>query len=184
MEVRVHGTNTTVDDDLRGLAEEKVAHAARVFEDTMFADVEFAEESNPRISDARYRVEITARAAGRVVRVESAEPDERAALEVAVDKLERQLRRLKERLIDRSRRSGDKRLNAASGSVEEDSGAVSDIRIDRVKRFAVKPMTPEEAALQMDLLGHSFFLFLNGQTDRYSVLYRRRDGSLGLIEPQ
>jgi putative sigma-54 modulation protein len=101
-----------------------------------------------------------------------------------VDKFERQLRRHKERLIGRSRRGVDKRLNAASSGVEEDSGAVNDIRIDRVKRFAVKPMTPEEAALQMDLLGHNFFLFLNGQTDRYSVLYRRRDGSLGLIEPE
>lgn len=184
MEVLVHGTNTTVGDELRVLAEEKVAHAARVFEDTLFADVEFSEESNPRISNGRYRVEITAQAAGQVVRVESAEPDERAALEVAVDKFERQLRRHKERLIGRSRKAADKRLNAASGGVEEDSGAVNDIRIDRVKRFAVKPMTPEEAALQMDLLGHSFFLFLNGQTDRYSVLYRRRDGTLGLIEPE
>jgi putative sigma-54 modulation protein len=184
VEVRVHGTSTTVGEELRLLAEEKVVHAARVFEDALFADVEFSEESNPRISDERFRVEITAHAAGQVVRVESAAPDDRAALEVAVDKLERQLRRHKERLISRSRRGGDKRLNAASGGVEEESGAANDIRIDRVKRFAVKPMTPEEAALQMDLLGHSFFLFLNGQTDRYSVLYRRRDGSLGLIEPQ
>jgi len=183
VEVRVHGTHIDLTDELKALAEEKVAHAARVFEDARFADVEFSEETNPRIAD-RFRVEITASAAGQTVRVESSEYDERAALDVAVDKFERQLRKLKERLIDRSRKHGDKRLNAASPGVEEDLGAANDLRIDRVKRFVVKPMTPEEAALQMDLLGHSFFLFLNGQTDRYSVLYRRRDGSLGLIEPQ
>jgi len=118
------------------------------------------------------------------VRVESSESDERAALEAAVDKFERQLRRLKERLIGRSRQPADKELNAQPPGVEEDHGAADEIRIDRVKRFAVKPMTPEEAALQMDLLGHGFFLFLNGETDLYSVLYRRRDGSYGLIEPQ
>ena len=183
MEVRVHGAGIDPTDGLRALAEEKVAHATRVFDEARFADVEFSEETNPRIAE-RFRVEITASAAGQTVRVEAAGHDHRAALEVAVDRFERQLRRLKERLIDRSRRQGEKRLNGPSHGVEEEHGAADDIRIDRVKRFAVKPMTPEEAALQMDLLGHGFFLFLNGETDRYSVLYRRRDGSLGLIEPE
>jgi putative sigma-54 modulation protein len=183
VEVRVHGNHTTVVPDLRDLAEEKVTHAARVFDDVIYADVEFTEEQNPRISDGRYRVEITSSAAGQVVRVEAAEFDERAALEVAVDKFERQLRRLKRRLITRGRRGSHKRLNAASSGVEEEEDASDALRIDRIKRFDVKPMTPEEAALQMDLLEHSFFLFLNGETERYSVLYRRRNGSLGLIEP-
>jgi len=183
VEVRVHGTHFDLNEDLTALAVEKVVHATRMFDDARFADVEFSEESNPRISEP-FRVEITATAAGQTVRVESSGLDERAALDIAVDKFERQLRRLKERLIGRSRKHSDKGLNAASSGVEEELGAADDIRIDRVKRFAVKPMTPEEAALQMDLLGHGFFLFLNGKTDRYSVLYRRRDGSLGLIEPQ
>ena len=184
MEVRVHGTHMQLTESLKSLATEKVAHAGRMFDDARYADVEFSEESNPRIAE-RFRVEITAIAAGQTVRVEAAELDERAALDVAVDKFGRQLRRLKERLISRSRKPSDKRLNAATSGVEEDNEPADDeLRIDRVKRFAVKPMTPEEAALQMDLLGHGFFLFLNGETDRYSVLYRRRDGSLGLIEPQ
>ncbi|MCJ7725593.1 MAG: ribosome-associated translation inhibitor RaiA [Acidimicrobiia bacterium] len=183
MEVRVHGTHFDVSDDLRAIAEEKVEHAARLFDDARVADVEFTRETNPRIPEP-FRVEITAIAAGQTVRVESSGLDPRAALDIALEVFERQLRRLKERLIGRSRKHSDKQLNAASFGVEEDLGAADDIRIDRVKRFAVKPMTPEEAALQMDLLGHQFFLFLNGQTDRYSVLYRRRDGSLGLIEPE
>ncbi len=182
MEVRVHGNHTTIAPDLRDLAADKVAHAARVFDDVLFADVEFSEEQNPRIADGRYRVEITSTAAGQVVRVEAAAFDERAALDTAVDKYERQLRRLKERLITRGRRS--KRLNAAPEGVEEEGDMIDAHRIDRVKRFDVKPMTPEEAALQMDLLEHNFFFFLNGETERYGVLYRRRNGSLGLIEPQ
>jgi putative sigma-54 modulation protein len=182
VEVRVHGTHFQLNDNLVAFASEKVAHATRMF-DVLFADVEFSEESNPRIAE-RFRVEITATVAGQTVRVESSGLDERAALDIAVDRFERQLRKLKTRLISRSRKQSDKRLNAAPVGVEEDDEVADDIRIDRVKRFAVKPMTPEEAALQMDLLGHGFFLFLNGQTDRYSVLYRRRDGSLGLIEPE
>ena len=183
MEVRVHGSHTTIGDRLRELAIEKVSHAGRVFGDADFADVEFTEEHNPRISEERFRVEITSSAAGHFVRVEAAESDDRAALDVAVAKFERQLRRLKERLITRHRRSSEKHLNRPPEPADNDSDDHG-LRIERVKTFEVKPMTPEEAALQMELLGHTFYLFLNAETDRYSVLYRRRGGSLGLIEPQ
>jgi putative sigma-54 modulation protein len=183
VEVRVHGKRMSVGDDLRLVAEEKVARSVRVFEDAGPIDVEFTDEQNPRLAGERCRVEITAKAAGHVVRVEAAGFDHRSALDLAVDKFERQLSRLKGRLVERHRRAGDKHLNSASAGVEEDRG-VADLQIERVKRFVVKPMTPEEAALQMELLGHSFYLFLNADTERYSVVYRRRGGSLGLIEPQ
>jgi putative sigma-54 modulation protein len=183
VEVQVRGKRMSVGDGLRRAAEDKVAHSARVFELTGTVDVEFTVEPNPRQSEERCRVEITAKAAGHLVRVEAAAPEHRSALDLAVDKLERQLSRLKERLVERHRRGGDKQLNSASEGVEETSGP-ADLQIERVKRFAVKPMTPQEAALQMELLGHSFYLFLNAESDRYSVLYRRRGGSLGLIEPQ
>ena len=183
MDVRIHGSHSAISADLKQLAIDKVTHATRVFDDpAATADVEFSEERNPRIAD-RYRVEITVTVAGHLVRIEEVAPDDRTALEAAVDRFERQLRRLKERLIQRSRRPKEKRLNAVASSVEtdeEDHGP----RIDRVKRFVVKPMTPEEAALQMELLGHSFYLFLNAETDRYSVVYRRRGNSLGLLEPE
>lgn len=180
--IRVHATRMNLSDSVKALAEEKVDHARRVFDDEAGSiDVEFSEEHNPRIGDGRFRVEITSVVAGQLVRVEAAGADERAALDIALEKYERRLRRLKERLIGRGRRPGEKRLNAAAGSVEEHE---DELRIDRVKKFAVKPMTPEEAALQMELLGHSFYLFLNARTDQYGVLYRRRGGSLGLIEPE
>ena len=183
MDVRVHAAHMSLDEGLRELASQKVSHAGRVFDDVAFADVEFTEERNPRISRERVRVEITSSAAGQVVRVEAAAPDGRTALDDAVDRFERRLRRLKERLITRHRKS-EKRLNDPPQGVEEFNEEDHELRIDRVKRFVVKPMTPEEAALQMELLDHSFYLFLNADSERYSVLYRRRGGSLGLIEPE
>lgn len=183
MDVRVHGKHMQVAEDVRDLAGRKVAAAGRTFADGTVVDVEFAEHRNPRVVDDKYRVEITAPLSGHVVRVQASGPDERAALDTAVDKFERVLRRHKERLIDRSRRSSAKQpLNEPSQAAEEDEDADAP-EIVRVKQFALKPMMPKEAALQMDMLDHNFYFFLNGETDQFSVLYRRRDGALGLIEP-
>ena len=182
MDIRVHSTHMSLSDEMRQMAEDKIGHAVRVFDDVGLVDVEFSEEHNPRIQDERFRVEVTSMAAGQIVRVEGAGADERSALDSVVDRYERRLRRLKERLITRHRKGSEKRLNEPVSGDEEPEDR--ELQIDRVKRFAVKPMTPEEAALQMELLEHSFFLFLNAETDRYSVLYRRRGGTLGLIEPQ
>jgi len=183
VEIRVHGIHTQVDDEIRSIVDEKLGRAAKVFDEVDFVDVEFIEESNPRIANERFRVELTALVAGHTVRVEHADVDQRAAFDKAVDVFERNLRRLKERLITRNRRS-EKRLNGLLPGVEEGNEDDRELQIERVKQFSMKPMTPEEAALQMETLGHSFYLFLNAETDGYAVLYRRRGGTLGLIEPQ
>ena len=182
MTVHVHGKGMHVPEDLRALAEEKVSKAGRILDDADRVDVEFVEERNPRRSSARYRVEITARAAGHTVRAEAGAFEARAALDEAVDKYERQLRRLKERLVERNRRGGDKALNASVRAVEEEADRGTEIV--RTKRFAMKPMTVEEAILEMEMLGHDFFFFLDADTGTYAVLYHRRDGTLGLIEPE
>ncbi len=182
MEVRVHGKHMQVGQSLRDLAERKIDHASRIFGDRSVADVEFSENRNPRAGDQKYRVEVTASISGQMVRVEATALDERAALDIAADKFERTLRRLKERLIQRSRRGNNKQLNRVPDEAEEEEH-VGGPQIVRAKQFAMKPMLPEEAALQMEMLGHTFFFFLNGETGTYGVLYERRDGSLGLIEP-
>ncbi|NIA24135.1 MAG: ribosome-associated translation inhibitor RaiA [Gammaproteobacteria bacterium] len=179
MDVKLHGKNYQFDERLAEAARAKVSKAARFFNGISSADVEIVKEMNRRVTDP-FRVEITSRAAGSTVRVEAAGPTAEAALDIATEKFGIQLRRLKERLIDRSRRGREKRLNTASKDDEEEpSGPL----IVRVKQFVMKPMTPEEAALQMEMLGHGFFFFQNAEGDRPSVLYRRRDGSYGLIEP-
>ncbi len=170
-----------VPDQIREIAEDRVRHAGRIFDDGGSVDVEFTEHKNPRIADERYRVEITSSAAGNIVRIEADAPEPRSALDLASDKYERQLRRLKERLIQRNR-VANKGLNHLEGrpDVMDDRGG----RIVRTKRFAMKPMTAEEAALQMEMLGHEFFFFLDADSGQHSVVYHRRDGNVGLIEPE
>lgn len=182
MNVQVHGKNWHVDEELQGLAEDKVRHAARIFDDVVNVDVEFTEVANPRVTEERFGCEITGLVAGHTVRVVSRAFDARAALDDASDVYERQLRKLKERLIQRTRTTAHKDLNR----VEEAADVPDDrsIRIARTKRFAMRPMTSEEAALQMEMLGHDFFFFLDAESGKHCVLYHRRDGALGLIEPE
>jgi putative sigma-54 modulation protein len=175
LEVVVQGRNVVVSDDERSNVQRRIEHAGRVFEQAVDSvDVELSEESNPRLADARHKVEMTASVSGRVVRVEHAADTRETALDGAIDRLTRRIRELKERLIDRGRRPDTAPIDEAP--VESDE-------IVRVKQFVMKPMTIEEASLQMEMLGHSFFFFHNASTGLQSVLYRRRDGRLGLIEP-
>ncbi|MDJ0923860.1 MAG: ribosome-associated translation inhibitor RaiA [Acidimicrobiia bacterium] len=183
MDVRVHGKNMRVSDTVNDTALDKIGHASRIFDDGSVADVEFSELRNPRSAAERFKVEITSHTAGHTVRVESRAPDAISAVDLAADKFERQLRKLKERLIQRSRSRDHKLLNGElyPSDVDEDEGSGS---IVRTKRFAMRPMTPEEAGLQMEMLGHDFFFFLDAESGKYCVLYHRDDGNLGLIEPE
>lgn len=180
MTVRVQGKNMQVANSMREFVEKRLEHAGRFFENDGDVDVEFTVNHNPRRADDRYRVEITTNAAGRLVRVEAEAAEERTALDLAADTYERQLRKLKTRLIQRNRVS-NKDLNHVSSQSDDDEE--HGVEIVRTKRFSMKPMSVEEAVLQMEMLGHEFFFFLNAEIDRHSVVYRRRDGNVGLIEP-
>lgn len=182
MDVRVHGRNMHVSSDLQELADDRVRHAGRILDDGVAADVEFSERRNPRRGDTRFRVEITSHTAGHTVRVQGEGPDDKTALDRALEKFESQLRRLKDRLVHRSRPRHNKTLNA--GLDTSDESLSGEFEIVRTKRFDMRPMTPEEAALQMEMVGHSFFFFLDANSGKHCVLYHRDDGSLGLIEPQ
>jgi putative sigma-54 modulation protein len=153
-----------------------------------------------RISDVRVTlsaqrswrtVEITLDADGLLLRSEERSNDELASFDKALDKLERQLRRYRERVRDHSKRSLRTLSEATDAAATEGEGAPREapvvepgsIEIARTKSHPVKPMTPEEAALQMDLLGHDFFLFYDPESEQIEVVYRRREGGYGLIEP-
>ncbi len=177
MEVRLHARNTDVDDQFRQAVAEKIGRAAKVFDGLGDVDVELSQERNPRLTQARYHLEVTAAANGRIVRITSDASTPEAALDEAADRFTRRLRRLKERLIDRNRRA------AAKPTAPEPAATGEEPEIVRVKQFVMKPMTLEEAALQMEMLGHDFFFFRNVASDDFNVLYRRKDGRLGLIEP-
>jgi putative sigma-54 modulation protein len=170
----LHSRNTVIDDGLRTMIEDKVSRAGRVFDHDTRVDVEVSEEHNPRRAPERFRIELTSSVGGRFLRIASDAATPEAALDDAVERFTRQLRRLKERAIDGRRRTGTTQVEVERPETEE---------VVRTKQFIMKPMTLEEAVLQMDLVGHDFFFFLNSATDKQSVLYRRRDGRLGLIEP-
>ena len=183
MAVRVHTRRGSINDGLRELIETKVANSTRIYSHVGDVDVEFDEEPNPRRAPERYRLEVTTLAAGHRLRVEGKADTPESALDLVVHRLERQLRRLKDRMVrSRQRRPSappaDDQLLAKVATDEDDEP-----RIVRTKQFVMKPMSAEEAILQLELLDHDFFLFTNVDTDRASVLYRRRDGDYGLIEP-
>jgi putative sigma-54 modulation protein len=142
----------------------------------------FSEEHNPRIAESAH-VELTARTKRHLIRALGSAGDHRGALDVAVERFERQLARYKARLIDRSRkrkRIPPSRSAPADGAPAEEPWPTP--RIVRTKQFELAPMLPDDAAVQLELLGHDFFLFTHAETGRCNVVYRRRDGELGLIE--
>ena len=185
MDVTIQCRNAEVPEPLRAAAREKVIRVSRHLDGWEYAEIHFFEERNPRIAD-REVCEVTLRGHGHVVRAKAAAPDTLAAVDRVVEKLDHQVARLKTRLIRRSprRRSAvvpdgqAPEIGGSEAEEEEDEGP----RFVKTKHFSSKPMTPEEAALQMDLLGHDFYFFTNADTGLATVVYRRQDGDLGLID--
>ena len=165
---------------LHNYAEKKVGKLERYFKTEPEANLVFSVEKD------RNKVELTIRSGGTILRVAESTSDMFASVDAAVTSMERQLRKHKTRLEKRLRQDAFER----SVSAEEVSTFVPDVveesefEVVRTKRFPIKPMTVDEAILQMDLLGHSFFVFTNSQSDEVNVVYRRKDGNYGLIEPE
>ncbi len=184
LEITIGGRNVEVSKPLREAVEEKVGRLERFLDGMERAEVRFSEERNPRIAEKEV-CEVTLHGHGHVVRARAAAHDSLAAVDLVVDKVAHRLQKLKGKLVDRShpRRRAPVDTEILSGAGEDLVEASEDhLRIVRVKQFAIKPMTPEEAVLQMELLGHDFFLFTNAETSAAAVVYRRRDGDIGLIE--
>ena len=187
MEISVRGRNIEVTETLRQAVEEKVNRLSRFLDGMERADVQFSEERNPRIT-AREICEVTMHGHGHIVRAKAAATDTLAAVDRVVDKLEHRMEKLKGKLIGRShpRRHGSVDFTVGNGaSTAEPEDADDDQgrgKIVKTKQFDIKPMTPEEAALQMELLGHEFFFFTNAETGRAAVVYRRNDANIGLID--
>lgn len=181
MEVTIRGRNIEVTDRLRAAAEEKIGRLSRHHEGWEHAEVNFFEERNPRIS-AREVCEATLRGHGRIIRAKAASTDALGSLDRVVDKLEHQIEKLKSRLISRSHPKRHQVDSAPPDDGEAEPVEGGPPRIVKTKQFDIKPMTPEEAALQMDVLGHDFYFFTNADSGVAAVVYRRNDGDVGLID--
>lgn len=193
MEITVSARHSEVSPALRAAVEEKIGRLSRFIEGMDHAEVHFSQERNPRIADKEI-CEVTLEGHGHHVRCRVAAPEGFAAIDVAVNKLEHQLHKLKTKVKDRRVRGGNGRGASEAEPVGdalallEEGGDLDDLdagdgpRIVKTKKHALKPMTPEEAVLQLELVEHDFWFFTNADTGRAAVLYRRRDGDLGLID--
>ena len=178
MRISITGKNLEISDYLRDLVEKKVGKLDRYFPQDAEAQVTLSVEKN------RHIVEVTIPFDGGVIRGEEVTGDMYASIDNVLDKLEKQIIRHRTRL-EKSLRSGAFKFDEPvfSGSyeeIEEEDGP----RIVRVKRFNIKPMSEEEAMLQIEMVGHSFYVFINSETNAMNVLYKRKDGNYGLIEPE
>ncbi len=182
MEISIRAHNVEVSSELRSVVVAKVGHLDRFWEGMDRAEVRFHEEHNPRIADKEV-CEVTVTGSGHVVRARAAAADKLVALDRVLDKLEHRMEKLKGRLVGRShpRHHGHGPF-VVGGEIGPAGEANEGGHIVKVKSFAIKPMTPEEAAMQMDMLSHDFFFFTNAETGRAAVVYRRNDGQIGLID--
>jgi putative sigma-54 modulation protein len=175
MQLRVKGKNLEVAESIRDYGERKMRKLERILDDEAEVELELAEETNPAIADSSV-AEATVWTRRHVVRAREASPDMKASIDNLVGKLERQIKQAREKTRGRSRNAAKV---PASDLPDEDGGA----SIVRTKHFAVKPMSAEEAVLQLELLGHDFYVFRSIETSEVSVVYRRDAGGYGLIEP-
>jgi putative sigma-54 modulation protein len=181
MRLEVKGRNVEVNDSLRRYAEEKLDRLERQLPETTQVEVELALETNPSIPDDHV-AEATVWTKGSTLRVREASAAFESSIDQLSDKLERQVKRYREK---RSRRETGRRANGVRRDEEPTfSGEQLEAMIVKSKQFELQPLTPDEAAVEMELIGHDFFVFTNAQTGVTNVVYRRRAGHYGLIEPQ
>jgi putative sigma-54 modulation protein len=179
MRLQVKGKNHEVSDTIRRYAEEKMQKLDRQLHELAEVELELRVEKNPSIPDNQV-AEVTVRTKGPTLRVTEASTDMKASIDQLTEKLTRQI----DHARGKQRKDWHPRDNGSpSGGPmvpdEEETGE----QIVKVKQFSVKPMSPEEAVLQLELIGHDFFVFRSDDSGEINVIYRRKDGGYGLIEP-
>jgi putative sigma-54 modulation protein len=180
MQFQVKGRNLEVSEAIRSYAEQKLSKLERQLKDPR-VELELAVERNPSIA-ANHVAEATIWTKGPVLRAREASSDMRASIDQLVEKLERQVTRYRKQ--GRSQRRRAARSNGPAPEVRPVVPDEEEPVIVKTKQFAVNPMSPEEAVLQLELIGHDFFVFRNADSGEANVVYRRRDGNYGLIELQ
>ncbi|MCI9179187.1 MAG: ribosome-associated translation inhibitor RaiA [Lachnospiraceae bacterium] len=175
MRYTIVGRNIEVTPGLREAVEDKIGKLDRYFTPDTEVNVTMS------VQRERQNIEVTIPIKGSIIRAEESSSDMYVSIDLVEEVIERQILKYKKKLVDRKQSSP----SFSDTFLQEDTPISEDeIKIVKTKKFAVKPMDPEEACLQMELLGHSFYVFLNSESDQVCVVYRRKGGTYGLIEPE
>ena len=173
MRITITGRNIELTEGLKAAVEDKLGKLEKYFAPDTEVFVTLSVEKE------RQKIEVTIPVKGNIVRSEQVSNDMYVSIDLVEEVIERQLKKYKKKLIS-------KQQNAASFRkefIEKETDVDDEIRIIRTKKFDMKPMYPEDACVQMELLGHAFFAFVNAETDEINVVYKRKGGTYGILEP-
>ncbi|MDY5022609.1 MAG: ribosome-associated translation inhibitor RaiA [Blautia sp.] len=174
MKFIISGKNLTVSEGLKTAVEDKLGKLERYFTPDTEVVVTLSVEKE------RQKIEVTIPMKGNIIRSEQVSNDMYVSIDLVEEVIERQLRKYKNKIVDRKQSAGNFQQAYLDKEYEEEE----EVKIIRTKRFDIKPMYPEDACVQMELLGHNFFVFCNAETDQVNVVYKRKGNTYGLIEPE
>ncbi len=176
MRYTISGRNVEVTSELRSAIESKLNKLEKYFQPDTEVNVTLS------LQREQQKIEVTIPIKGRIIRAEESSTDMYVSLDLVEEVLERQIKKYRSKLVEK-----DKRQNSGAFTdsfINEDSDEEQHIEIVKTKRFAVKPMDPVDACVEMELLDHNFYVFLNSDTDQVNVVYKRKGNTYGLIEPE
>lgn len=170
----ISGKNIDVTDGLRSAVQEKLGKLTRYFTEDTEVIVTLSVEKE------RQKIEVTIPVKGNIIRSEQVSNDMYVSIDLVEEVIERQLRKYKNKIVDKEQEGS----NFQKSYMEKDYDEDDEVKIIRTKKFGIKPMYPEDACVQMELLGHNFFVFYNAETEQVNVVYKRKGNTYGLIEPE
>ena len=168
----ISGKNLDITDGLRSAVTEKLGKLERYFTPDTEVQVTLSVEKE------RQKIEVTIPVKGNIIRSEQTSTDMYVSIDLVEEVIERQLRKYKNKLIAKHQEGGNFQKEFMEKETED-----QEVKIIRTKKFDIKPMYPEDACVQMELLGHTFFAFVNAETDEINVVYKRKGGTYGILEP-
>ena len=174
MQYIISGKNIDVTEGLKEAIYEKIGKLERYFTPETEVHVTLSVEKE------RQKIEITIPMKGNIVRAEQVSNDMYVSIDLVEEVIERQLRKYKNKIVDKQQAAANFQKEYIDRDYEEDD----EVKIIRTKKFGIKPMYPEDACVQMELLGHNFFVFFNAETEQVNVVYKRKGNTYGLIEPE
>ena len=174
MKFIIIGKNIDVTEGLRSAVEDKIGKLEKYFTDETEVHVTLSVEKE------RQKIEVTIPVKGSIIRSEQESSDMYVSIDLVEEIIERQLKKYKNKLVDKQQAAA----NFRQEYIEKDYVDEDEVQIIRTKKFDIKPMYPEDACVQMELLGHNFFVFCNAETDQVNVVYKRKGNTYGLIEPE